>query len=220
MPDYIPKNDAAFDAFFTFMTHYVNAQCTGAHPAWTHIPAGARAAQDAAYAAWHAAYVPVIGPHTPVDTEAKNNAKAAAKAAIRPFVNQYLRFSPVTREDRTAMGIRSRNPPKPVPRPADIPEVEAQTPHPRVLRFRFRRANMKRWGKPKNVHGMELVWLISDTPPKLVEDLVHSSFATRSPLELTFEENQRGRRLYYAARWETGTAKQGDFGEIYSAIVP
>jgi hypothetical protein len=89
-----------------------------------------------------------------------------------------------------------------------------------VLDFRFRRANSKRWGKPGDVHGMELVWLISDTPPEQVEDLVHSAFATKSPLKLTFKESERGKRLYYAVRWETGTAKKGDFSEIFSVFVP
>jgi hypothetical protein len=119
------------------------------------------------------------------------------------------------------MGIPNHDPhPTPVPEPDDIPEVEARTPMPRVLRFPFRRKGMKRWGKPGNVHGMELVWLISDTPPTLVKDLVHSAFATKSPLELTFKEDQRGKRLYYAVRWETGTVKKGKWSEIFSAIIP
>jgi hypothetical protein len=50
---------------------------------------------------------------TPVDTEAKND----AKEEIRPFVNQYLRFPPVTDEDRTAMNIPNHDT-KPTPVPA------------------------------------------------------------------------------------------------------
>ncbi|MDR1420775.1 MAG: hypothetical protein LBI86_10405 [Treponema sp.] len=174
-----------------------------------------------AYALWYNAYALTIGPHTPVDTEAKNDAKKAARAAVRPFVNQYLRFPPVTNEDRTAMGIPNRKShPSPSPKPDDIPEVEARTPMPRVLSFRFRRSTMKRWGKPEGVYGMELVWLLSDAPPSKVGELVHSSFATKNPLELSFEEDERGRRLYYAVRWETGTMKKGSFSEIFSAIIP
>jgi hypothetical protein len=161
------------------------------------------------------------GPYTQVDREAKNDAKRASKKAIQAFVNQYLRFPPVTDEDRTAMGIPNYDThPSPIPIPGDIPEVEAQTPLPRVLRFRFRRATMKRWGKPKDVHGMELVWVISDTPPTEIEQLIHSAFATKSPLELTFKESERGKRVYYAVRWETGTVKKGKSSEIYSAIIP
>jgi hypothetical protein len=89
-----------------------------------------------------------------------------------------------------------------------------------VLRFRFRRIGKKRWGKPAGVHGMELVWLISDRPPKELEELIHSAFATKSPLELTFKESERGKRLYFAVRWETGTVLKGEFSEIFSAIIP
>jgi hypothetical protein len=220
--DYIPANDAAFNNWFKFMKDYVFKKCSPPDaPEWSHIPPDALSKLDESYTAWYAAYAGTLGPHTKVDTEAKNDAKKAAKAVIRPFVNQYLRFPPVTDEDRTAMGIPNHDiKPTPVPAPEDIPEVEAQTPKPRVLSFRFRRANMKRWGKPEDVHGMELVWLIADTPPARVKDLVHSAFATKSPLELTFEEDERGKRLYYAVRWETGTVKKGSFGDILSAIVP
>jgi hypothetical protein len=221
MADFIPNNDAKFDDWFKFLNQYVNQKCTGSTPEWTHIPAAARTALQDAYTAWYTAYANAKGPHTPVQTEAKNDAKKAAKQALRPFINQYLRFPPVTDEDRTAMKIPNKDThPTPVPTPGDIPEVEAQTPLPRVLRFRFRRVNMKRWGKPKDVHGMELVWLISDTLPAEIEQLVHSAFATKSPLELTFKESERGKRLYYAVRWETGTVKKGKFSEIYSAIIP
>jgi hypothetical protein len=213
--EYIPKNDAKFDTWFNNLVSYVLAAAL----AWTHIPKPEAEKLAAAYTAWHTAYEAVIGPHTPVDTEAKNGAKKAAVKSIRLFVNQYLRFPPVTDEDRTAMGIPNGDPrPTPVPAPGDIPE--AQTPLPRVLRFRFRRANMKRWGKPEDVHGMELVWLIADTPPAEREELVHSAFATRSPLELTFKESERGKRVYYAARRETGTMKKGKFSDILSAIIP
>jgi hypothetical protein len=219
--DYLALIDAAFNLWFKIMVQYVNEKCTGAMPAWTHIPQAVLTAIADMYAAWYTAYAAVLKPHTPVETEAKNDAKKAAKKAIRLFVNQYLRFPPVTDEDRTAMGIPNHDThPTPVPVPSDIPEVEAQTPKPRVLHFRFRRFNMKRWGKPDDVHGMELVWVISDAPPAKLADLIHSSFATKSPLELTFDEDQRGKRVYYAVRWETGTVKKGSFSEIFSAIIP
>jgi hypothetical protein len=218
---YLSLNDADFDQWLKYMIQYVTGKCTGSPPDWDHIPASARSVVSAAYAAWYTAYSNFRGPHTEVDTEAKNDAKKTAKKVASAFVNQYLRFPPVTDEDRTAMGIPNKDThPSPIPEPGDIPEVEAQTPLPRVLRFRFRRANMKRWGKPRDVHGMELVWLISDTPPKEVEDLVHSAFATKSPLELTFKESERGKRLYYAVRWETNAMKKGKFSAIYSVIIP
>jgi hypothetical protein len=218
--DFLSLPDAEFDRFFSFLVQYVTDKCAGTPPAWPHIPQAARTEVADAKTAWAVVFARVLGPHTPVDTEAKNDAKNAAKKVIRAFVNQYLRYPPVTDEDRTAMGIPNRDPhPTPVPAPEDIPEVAASTPLPRVLRFNFRRLGTKRWGKPANVHGMELAWVIADAPPAETEYLIHSAFSTRSPLELTFKESERGKRIYYAVRWETGTVKKGKFSEIFSAVI-
>jgi hypothetical protein len=62
--------------------------------------------------------------------------------------------------------------------------------------------------------------VISDTPPTKLADLLHSSFSTHSPLELVFDEDQRGKRLYFAVRWENGTVKKGPWSDIYSVIIP
>ena len=219
--EYVPSRDAAFDPWFNNLVEYVLARVLAGTPVWPHIPAAEAEALAASYTAWHTAYVPTQKPHTAVDTEAKNDAKKAALKVIRPFVNRYLRYPPVTDEDRTAMAIPNHDThPTPVPRPDDIPEVEALTPKPRVLRFRFRRTEMKRWGKPEGVHGMELVWVIAEARPEKVAELVHSAFATRSPLTLNFEEDERGKRVYYAVRWETGAMKKGDYSEIYQAVIP
>jgi hypothetical protein len=73
--DCIPVRDKDFNGWFRFLNQYV-AQIGRPHPG-IHIPQAARTAPAGACAA-------AIGPHTPVDTE--------AKAVIRPFVNQYLRY--------------------------------------------------------------------------------------------------------------------------------
>ncbi|MDR2740215.1 MAG: hypothetical protein LBB68_10360, partial [Treponema sp.] len=103
--DYIPRKDAAFDTWFSVMYQYVSQTCAGSPPAWTHIPQAALSTLGELHTAWKTAYGATFGPHTKVDTEAKNDAKKAAIVAVRPFVNQFLRYPPVTDEDRTAMGI-------------------------------------------------------------------------------------------------------------------
>jgi hypothetical protein len=44
-----------------------------------------------------------------VDTEAKNETRTAAEAFVQPFMAQYLKFDPVTNEDRTAMRLHNRD---------------------------------------------------------------------------------------------------------------
>jgi hypothetical protein len=104
--------------------------------------------------------------------------------------------------------------------PATIPYVEVQMPAPRTLRIRFRAETAKRWGKPPHVHGIECLWIIADKAPAKIEDLIHSSFATRNPLDLTFDEDQRGKRFWFAARWENGAVQKGRWSDIFNAIIP
>jgi hypothetical protein len=37
---------------------------------------------------------------------------------------------------------------------------------------------------------------------------------------MTFDEDQRGKRFWFAARWENGTVQKGRWSEIFSAIIP
>jgi hypothetical protein len=64
------------------------------------------------------------------------------------------------------------------------------------------------------------MWLVADTPTEKVRDLIHSDFATRSRLELTFEEDERGKRACFGVRRESGTVKKRPTSDIVSAVIP
>jgi hypothetical protein len=53
-----------------------------------------------------------------------------------------------------------------------------------------------------------------------VEDLIHSAFDTRSPFTLSFDENQRGKTVYFCLRWENTRGEKGPWSEIVSGIIP
>jgi hypothetical protein len=217
----VPSKDADFDAHYHRVVEYMLARVLAASPKWTHIPKPEAEALAADYGVWHAAWEAVLVPHVPSVTAAKNDARGHSEKVLSEFKTRYLLFPPVTKEDQIEMGMHIHDRiPTPVPKPEGIPMVEVLMPKPRMLRFRFKGVTNKRWGKPPHVHGMELVWLIADAPPAEVGDLVHSEFATKSPLDLVFKESERGERLYYAVRWETLAMKKGDYSEIYSVVIP
>jgi hypothetical protein len=219
--EYLPGKDADFDAFFNNLINYVDTKTSGDVPAWPTVPPEAAGALIAAYPPWHEAYVKAQGVHTVVDTEAKREERRAAVALIRPFVAQYLRFPPVTDTDRTAMNIPNRaanHTPKPAP--SVVPEAEIRMPYPMVVEIRFRAEGSARWGKPAKVQGAKIVYALLDSPPATVEELTRSAFDTRSPFTLTFEENQRGKSLYFALRWENAKGQAGPWNVIQKAIVP
>jgi hypothetical protein len=218
---FLPARDADFDAFFHNFCRQATQNTAGQSTAWTNIPAEEVTALNAAYDAWRPAYEAVLAPPTPGVTAAKKEARDAGEKALSDFKHRFIDRNPqVTPQQLTDLGLHERRPPSPHPKPEGIPDVEILTPHPRVIHIRFRAVNAPRWGKPENVHGLECLWVIADTPPAVIGDLLHSAFATKNPLELAFDENQRGRKLYFAVRWETGAVLKGDWSDIFSAIIP
>jgi hypothetical protein len=223
MADYIPDKDAAFDTFFKNLCQYVAAKCAGQSPEWTHIPADSLTALNGAYAAWYTAYAVTVKPHTKVDTEAKNHAKQAGKAVIRPFVNQFLRFPPVTDEDRTAMGIHNPDPHRtPVTPPKDGPLYSITQTGPAALGIVYRVGESGRKGsKPKGMTGAEIHYGVFETPPEDQEELPAMVWATRVPHIIRFREADRGRRAYFALKWSSRKEKsESPWSEIQSEIVP
>jgi hypothetical protein len=76
-------------------------------------------------------------------------------------------------------------------------------------------------GKPKGVHGIEVRWAILDHPPEDIKELVNSSFDTKPPLTIEFEEHERGKRVYLCGTWELEReGEKGPFGAIEEAIIP
>jgi hypothetical protein len=219
--DYVPAADAAFDGWFIFLVQYVTAKCV--EGTWEHSPQAARTGLTNARNNWTTAYTNVKGPHTPVDTKAKNDAKKAAEAIIRPFVNQYLRFLPVTDEDRLAMGIHNKDPhPSPVQPPKEGPAYSIVQMGPGALGLIYRNGDKGRKGsKPKGMTGAEIHYGVFAEPPLDQEELPGMVWATKVPHIIRFREADRGKRVYFALKWGSRREKcESPWSEILSEIVP
>ncbi|MDR0644922.1 MAG: hypothetical protein LBG05_08510 [Treponema sp.] len=159
---------------------------------------------------------------TKLDMQSKNEKKDLLRKNEAEFVRFHLQNNDKvsdTGRKELRIPIHDRTP-TPHPAPDTVPEVEVETPHSRTLRIKFRHENAARWGKPEFVHGLECLWVIADVRPERIGDLLHSAFATRSPLELTFDEDERGKRVYFAVRWESGTVKKGPWSDFFNAVIP
>jgi hypothetical protein len=153
---------------------------------------------------------------------AKDEAKDSAKNAMRDFANGSIRFNKqMTPEDKQVYGIRPKNATQTGgSEPESYPEAEPDTSVLRQVTIHFWDNVTKKRGKPHGVHGAEIRWAILDHDPASVDELTNSDFDTASPFTLKFDENQRGKRVYFCLRWETNTNVKGPYGEIYSAIIP
>ncbi|MDR3275587.1 MAG: hypothetical protein LBT11_00010 [Treponema sp.] len=223
--DYIPSRDADFDRWLGNLVSYVTARCTGQDPVWTHIPQAALDELSAVYSAWQTAWAAVKGAHTPVETQAKNKARAAAETRARLFVNQYLRFAPVTDMDRAAMGIPNQDTTYTHHEEIETwPTLNLVPAGPRILKGAMKDSGNGRRAIPVHCHGAEVLWGFQEAPPEHETDLHNSYFSTSAAFiwKDLFTEADRGKRLYAVARWEgrRGSKVKGPWGEIVNAIVP
>jgi hypothetical protein len=216
--DYIPTTLAEFGLFFDDLAAAIAANKTR----WG-IPDDEATDLQTAHLTFKTLFATAKDPatRTSVAIAQRNDAKTALTAKARQMIEFRIRRNPaVTTADLIAIHLKPYNPPSPLPTPMTIPEIEVETPHPRVLHIKFRENNARRSGKPAGVHGLECLWVIAETPPIHIKDLLHSAFTTRNPLELSFDEDERGKRVYFTVRWESGTGKKGLWSEIFSAMIP
>jgi hypothetical protein len=152
--------------------------------------------------------------------QAKNEKKRLLKQEEEVFVRNNLQNNDAMMDNvREALRIPIHDrTPSARPVPDTVPDVE--TPNPRIVWIKFRGVHVARRGKPGHVERFECAWLAGDEPPARIEDLLHTVYASRSPLDLTFEENQRGGRVHFACRWESGVDRTGPWSEIFTVISP
>jgi hypothetical protein len=169
--------------------------------------------------AW-AAYTDPMG-RTPLITFAKTEARNVYEPALRTLVQNLEHNTRVTNEERAAMGIviPSKNR-KPLPLAGKYPAFKLDSSVIRCLGVDFQDFDSPSRAKPHGVHGAEIRWAILDAAPASVNELVHSNFDTRTPYVLQFEENERGKTVYFCLRWESNTGEKGPWSEIVSAIIP
>ncbi|MDR1248572.1 MAG: hypothetical protein LBK63_04635, partial [Treponema sp.] len=154
----------------------------------------------------------------------RDDARKAAEQAVEYFAAYYVRFNEKMTETQKfeLLGVRTRHPGHPIEVPGSVPELIARPGHIRQIILYYREAGAERWGKPDKVIGIEIRWAFLDHPPADIEaELTNSALGTRHPFRVTFKEEDRGKTVYFAARWEIQRdGLKGDFGAIVSAIVP
>ena len=215
--DFIPRPDAAFDNFFRNIVEYVMERSA----LWGHIPLDDVNALKAQFFLWDSAYQPTLQPHIPQLTQEKNRVRTVTERALRAFINRFLRWPPVTDLDRDKMGIRNWDTIRTEqPAPTTVPEMEFVTAVIREITIRYRDFGSKHWAKPDHVHGIEIRWAILDARPDTLDALVNFELDTANPLTLTFDESERGQRIFVSARWFNNTTHAGPWSDIESAFIP
>jgi hypothetical protein len=219
----MPSRPEEFHALFRNIVRYVDEKCRGAAPAWTHIPQAALTELDARFAAWEAAYGPTLKPSCfRQERHEMKRVLRISKMYLRGFINAWLRYHPaVTSDDKAKMGVPVRSQvSSPIPVPPTRPEFTIRVKDVRTLALVFRDQGSKSRARPYGVSGAVIRWAILDHAPADIGELVNAVLATRSPHVFVFNDEDRGKTVYFAMQWQNGKGQQGKPGEIQWAVVP
>jgi hypothetical protein len=217
--DYIPQSDWGFLTWVKSLFAYIllHASNWGLDPSsWMYI-------DPAMIAAYEDALAKAKDPNRgSADVLEKNETRDALKKAVRQYVKEFLEYnSRITDEDRKHMGLPVHDPkPTPVPDPDTIPEVTVKVIAPGALELHVIDSKSRKKAKPVGIHGFEVGWVLSDTPPTKREQLTHSSFSTKTPHRMVFDIDDRGKTLYFSLRWENTRGVKGLWSEIINTFVP
>jgi hypothetical protein len=160
---------------------------------------------------------------TKIAVKDKQKARKTYEKALRDFIKFYVAYNPETTDhDREEMGIPVH---KTTRTPAEVaktyPEFEIDSSILCCLIIHFYDQGQKKTkAKPPGQHGAEIRWMVSDVPMVDANDLIHSSFDTRTPFTLEFGGRQRGQTVYFALRWENTRGEKGHWSPIHSAVIP
>jgi hypothetical protein len=220
--DYVPGSDSSFDDFFQNIVKYIKEKTSGPSPVWSHIPLVAITQLAELGNAWHRAFVKTRGPHTSVDTKTKNDSRKAATAFLRPFVAQYLKFEPVTDEDRKAMRLHNRSTShSPIPLPATRPLItELKALGGFQVKIRFRDETTPNSNAiPYGDNGCLLNFTVSTEQVTDYDALIRTQLMSDTPWTLSFSPEAAGTFLSCAVRWQSRKTKLGPWSEIHHIMI-
>ena len=152
----------------------------------------------------------------------RNDAQRAATRALRYLIQSYLRRRTfVSDADLVAMGI----PPIDTVRTPhiDVPEMvdfDFRTAPPMSVVVDFWQANIvQRKAKPRGYDGAVFIWAIADEQPKELHDYPFHTMVSRRPHRFTFDETQRGKRVWFRAAWQNARGLTGVFCPAQSTFI-
>ncbi|MDR1144051.1 MAG: hypothetical protein LBK77_07540 [Spirochaetaceae bacterium] len=120
------------------------------------------------------------------------------------------------------MKIPTRDPhPSPVKIPNRGPSFSIVQMGPGMLGIVYRDGETgKKGSKPKGVVAVRIYYGVSDEPVTDPERLPGSQKATKCGHVTRFRGSDRGKRAYFACKWEIGKEGESPWSEIQSEIIP
>jgi hypothetical protein len=151
----------------------------------------------------------------------KQKARQKYEAALRILVQNLTHNINVNDEERVAMGIAL---PAKNSKSALIgdryPDCTVKTSLPRCVTVYFHEHGSRLRVKPVGMYGAEMRWIVMNTLPRNISELIYADFATSSPFRLEFGEEERGKIVRFCLRWISNSGEKGQWSEVVSAVIP
>lgn len=221
--DIIPGKDFDFNEFQSDLI----ADSTTNAVAWG-IPAGVLTAIGLFKAKWDSAWLLAkdADNRTHAQIVDKDVRRGEYEPELRKYIKQYIRFNTaITDTERTAMHIPLLDTVRTdSPRPDTKPLLEVKPQTGSSVKIFFTQENdeagSSKRKKPDGVDRMEVAYIISATPITDVTKCNQFASSKKSPLLLTFNGDDAGKRVYMFTRWVSKRNEPGDWSSAYTFIIP
>jgi hypothetical protein len=160
--------------------------------------------------------------HSALDIGQKNDLMKALVGKLQKFVRFHLQNNEAMTDDmRREIGIPVHDTtPTHHPPPDSRPVITTSSNNPFEIILHIHDSATGKRGKPDHVAGAVVFWGVSDTPVTDAGGLPNSMLVTRTPHIMNFPPADRGKLVYFAACWQTGTGEKTPSGEVVSAVIP
>jgi hypothetical protein len=215
--DYIPQNAGQFHLFVKKIIDYTDSKLSR----WGHIPEKPLSNLKLLYNSFSDAYQVTLGQHTSSQIMARNIARLDCTRSLRLFVNQYLRFEPVTNVDRSAMGIPNKGETRKEHKEVnEVVDFDIRLRNIRELRVYYQQKGTDQKAKPAGYDGAVIIWHIGEQAPVEPTQFMYHNMAKRTPHTLRFEEKDRGKKVWIALCWQNGRGIRGQWSQYKNAVIP
>jgi hypothetical protein len=170
------------------------------------------------------AYTASIGPatRTPTTVQTRIDATVALLATVRPYAQQVANNAGVSDANKIALGLNPRTTtPTKITTPATNPvlTIDQALTLQHVVRYRDQLASPTVKSKPYGVVQVQIFAMTSATAITDPAAIAYKTATTKSPVIISWDASEAGKKAYYTARWITRTGLVGPFAPIVSFTV-
>ena len=218
MADFFPKRDAELLEWLKNFGAVIVENAV----AWD-IPTATASGLNTQITAYEVVYEEAMGAKgTKALIIEKNEKRSALKAEVRNVKNKFIDYNDaVSDSGRELLGLPQHDrTPTPKPRPTSRPTLEVLPTNNRQHTVTAVNQKTGKKTKPADAYGVRFVSEIRDTPPATAEDLRYSVFRRKVVEVFDYTEEDRGKKVFYAACYENAKGEAGPWSDIIAAIIP